>query len=108
MLKLEGQKPKSQPNWDAFFVASTRSVAYSRIATQVARGKVLAVSRLEIVLGRRPLSPAQYNLVKTFWDDAVTGLLPPLSTAEVAELNKIATDNGMPFAIAATGMMQLT
>lgn len=102
------QAPKLPPDWSKFFTAALASPAYARVANQTNLEKFRDSLRLEILLSLRPKEVTQYQTLKQLWDKAVTGLLPALSGAEIAELNQIASDNNMPFSIAADGTMQLT
>lgn len=107
VAEITARQSRPSPNWDAFFVAAIASPAYARIALQSSLMKQRTVTRLEILLGKRPTSPTQYQLLKKLWDDAVNGAVPALTAAEVAELNQVASQNFMPFSIAADGTMRL-
>lgn len=110
-LDLSNRSPEAplstNPNWDSFFVQAYLSPVYLRIAEQNQLLKQRAVTRLENLLGNKPYYQAQYELLKRFWDDAVNGIVPALSTSEIAALNAIATNNFMPFKFEASGKMDL-
>lgn len=104
---------QSIPDWGAFNRGMILNNGYNRLASQTLNQR--NVTRLETLLSPTGytdggLSPSDYPLLKSLWDEATSGLplLGKPTNAEINSWNAIAHSNNMPFSFGQDGKMVLT